>query len=170
MQLENEPQLRFSRLYAMDGNNSLKRMALRNDHSAADTRVLDDSTYFLSRQFVDQYANEVCGRNGKGPVVKARQRENLLDVQSDLVDDGRRVEGDPTDGLHQDDANTVQESGEPTRSNKIVLDECVDNWKSAAKEESKRMWSIFDESGVFVSACRHGLILWIIDMVKSGEL
>ncbi|KAF9530494.1 hypothetical protein CPB83DRAFT_748578, partial [Crepidotus variabilis] len=34
----------------------------------------------------------------------------------------------------------------------------------------KRMWNVFDESGLFASACRHGLILWIADLVQSGEL
>ncbi|KAI0346613.1 hypothetical protein BDW22DRAFT_1462444 [Trametopsis cervina] len=146
--LEDEPPLRFSRMYAMDGNNSLKRLATTSDRVAADTRILDDSTYFVSRQFVDRYANEIRGRNVKGPAVKTRD-DNSSDEEVDDGEGGTQVEGDPTDGLQQ---------------------QCVDNWKSAAKEESKRMWSIFDESGVFASACRHGLILWIMDMVKSGEL
>jgi hypothetical protein len=41
------------------------------------------------------------------------------------------------------------------------------NWKAAGE---KGTWGIFKESGIFASACRHGLILWIIDMVQSGEL
>jgi hypothetical protein len=32
------------------------------------------------------------------------------------------------------------------------------------------MFSIFDESGIFVTACRHQIILLACDMVKSGEL
>ncbi|KAI0686688.1 hypothetical protein BC835DRAFT_1417541 [Cytidiella melzeri] len=70
--LNDEPPLTFSRLYAMDGNNSLKRMAMTSNCTAADTRVLDDSTYFLPRQFVDQYAKEVQGREAKGPAVHRR--------------------------------------------------------------------------------------------------
>ncbi|KIP01438.1 hypothetical protein PHLGIDRAFT_38684, partial [Phlebiopsis gigantea 11061_1 CR5-6] len=34
----------------------------------------------------------------------------------------------------------------------------------------KRMWAIFEEAGIFACACRHGLILWLVDMVRSGEL
>ena len=41
---------------------------------------------------------------------------------------------------------------------------------SAAKEDRKKMWGIFDEAGIFAAACRHGLVLWVIDMVCSGEL
>ena len=33
-----------------------------------------------------------------------------------------------------------------------------------------RTWGIFDEMGMFVSICRHGFILIVADMVRSGEL
>jgi hypothetical protein len=32
------------------------------------------------------------------------------------------------------------------------------------------MWAIYRETGIFLSACRHGLIWWICNMVSSGEL
>ena len=51
-----------------------------------------------------------------------------------------------------------------------VLAQCVKNWKAAAEDDKKRMWAIFDEAGVFACACRHGFVLWIPDMVRSGEL
>ena len=35
---------------------------------------------------------------------------------------------------------------------------------------TKRMWAIFDETGVFLALCRHGFSLVIADMVQSGEL
>ena len=35
---------------------------------------------------------------------------------------------------------------------------------------SSHTWGIFDETGMFVSICRHGFILVVADMVKSGEL
>ena len=47
---------------------------------------------------------------------------------------------------------------------------CVSNWKAASADEKKKMWAIFDECGIFAAACRHGFLLWLIDMVRSGEL
>ncbi|KAG2116140.1 hypothetical protein DEU56DRAFT_874197 [Suillus clintonianus] len=47
---------------------------------------------------------------------------------------------------------------------------CVDQWQNAGPEQRKRMFSVFDESGIFIAACRHRLILLTCDMVKSGEL
>ncbi|KAG6870676.1 hypothetical protein C0993_004504, partial [Termitomyces sp. T159_Od127] len=61
------------------------------------------------------------------------------------------AEGDPTDG-------------------EMSSSTCTNNWKAAAKDENKKMWAIFAESGIFASACRHGFILWICDMITSGEL
>lgn len=62
------------------------------------------------------------------------------------------VEGNPTDG-----AGPGQSS-------------CTKNWKAAQSDDKKRSWDVFEETGIFASACRHGFILWIIDMVRSGEL
>jgi hypothetical protein len=51
-----------------------------------------------------------------------------------------------------------------------IAEDCSKNWKAAADDDKKRMWAIFDETGIFVAACRHGFILWYADMIKSGEL
>ncbi|KAF9496265.1 hypothetical protein BDN71DRAFT_1505959 [Pleurotus eryngii] len=51
-----------------------------------------------------------------------------------------------------------------------VLSPCANNWKAAATDNKKRMWDIFEETGIFACACRHGMIVWLADMVRSGEL
>ncbi|KAJ7757897.1 hypothetical protein B0H16DRAFT_1314184, partial [Mycena metata] len=33
-----------------------------------------------------------------------------------------------------------------------------------------KMWGIFDETGFFLALCRHGFVLLIADMIRSGEL
>lgn len=37
-------------------------------------------------------------------------------------------------------------------------------------ELTVRMWVIFDETGVFLTLCRHGFVLLIVDMIQSGKL
>ncbi|KAG6859477.1 hypothetical protein C0995_008120 [Termitomyces sp. Mi166 len=84
------------------------------------------SNYFLLTDFVDKYADE----------VKARPSANAEE------DEGREmetVEDDPTDGETSPGLST-----------------CTNNWKAAAKEENKKMWAIFVESGILASACPHG--------------
>ncbi|KAG1874317.1 hypothetical protein F4604DRAFT_1582102 [Suillus subluteus] len=67
-------------------------------------------------------------------------------------------EQDPTD----DWEDVVQSDSAPFN--------CVDRWRNAGPEARKRMFSVFDESGIFIAACRHRFILLVCDMVKSGEL
>lgn len=47
---------------------------------------------------------------------------------------------------------------------------CTSKHKAAASDGKKVQWGIFEETGWFVSACRHSLILWFCDMIRSGEL
>ena len=35
---------------------------------------------------------------------------------------------------------------------------------------TKKIWAIFDETGIFLALCHHGFLLVIADMVQSGEL
>ncbi|KAJ7192983.1 hypothetical protein GGX14DRAFT_305777, partial [Mycena pura] len=48
--------------------------------------------------------------------------------------------------------------------------ECRERWKNMSEELTARMWGIFDETGVFLALCRHGFVLLVADMVRSGEL
>ncbi|KAI9068752.1 hypothetical protein FKP32DRAFT_1671949 [Trametes sanguinea] len=60
--------------------------------------------------------------------------------------------------------------GDPTGGQTRAPTPCTSNWKAASAEENKRMWGIFEETDVFACACRHSLVLWLMDMVRSGEL
>ncbi|QRW09387.1 hypothetical protein RhiLY_08386 [Ceratobasidium sp. AG-Ba] len=49
--------------------------------------------------------------------------------------------------------------------------ECEKRWKNAsADKKNGRPKPYFEETGVFVSMCRHSFVLTICDMIKSGEL
>lgn len=125
-----------------DGNNSMKRMRQLGLNHVRDPRPFTDSDYLLPPEYVDRYADEVASR--RGPAVQDGAEE-------------------PDDG--QDDWEEVDEdSAESTNAH------CTKNWKAAAADEKKKMWGVFEETGYFVSACRHSLILWFSDMIRSGEL
>ncbi|KAF7367948.1 hypothetical protein MSAN_00859900 [Mycena sanguinolenta] len=47
---------------------------------------------------------------------------------------------------------------------------CTDRWKNMINDVTSNMWGIFDETGIFLALCRHGFVLVIADMIKSGEL
>ncbi|KAJ7787485.1 hypothetical protein B0H14DRAFT_3095373 [Mycena olivaceomarginata] len=47
---------------------------------------------------------------------------------------------------------------------------CAERWKNMINDVTSKMWGIFDETGIFLALCRHGFVLVIADMIKSGEL
>lgn len=51
-QVQGEPELRFQRMWGMDGNNSLKRIKAIGNRQV-DSRRFTDSDYYLSPDFVD---------------------------------------------------------------------------------------------------------------------
>ncbi|KAF7346242.1 hypothetical protein MSAN_01851200 [Mycena sanguinolenta] len=48
--------------------------------------------------------------------------------------------------------------------------DCHERWKNLKEDMTSRMWGVFDETGVFLALCRHGFVLLLADMVRSGEL
>ncbi|KAI0038697.1 hypothetical protein FA95DRAFT_1505189 [Auriscalpium vulgare] len=47
---------------------------------------------------------------------------------------------------------------------------CASRWDNMAPDLTKKMWGVYDETGIFISVCRHGFLLVLADMVRSGEL
>jgi hypothetical protein len=128
-------------MLVLDGNNSLKRMkSSRGQREAGDTRELSNSDYFLSNEYVDTFENEIC-------------QPAHMQIKEEPEDE--TIDGD---------------EGYITQINDSQLKNCASNWKAAASLEKKKMWGVFDETGIFASACPHGFVLWLADMVQSGEL
>jgi hypothetical protein len=50
------------------------------------------------------------------------------------------------------------------------LNTCVDRWRNAGPEARKKMYALFAIAGIFLAVCRHGHVLVICDMIRSGEL
>jgi hypothetical protein len=48
--------------------------------------------------------------------------------------------------------------------------DCVNRWRNAGPEARKKMFSLFAIAGIFLFVCRHGHVLVICDMIRSGEL
>jgi hypothetical protein len=46
---------------------------------------------------------------------------------------------------------------------------CTENWTAARSVEEAKI-SVFQQTGIFIMACRHGLVECIVEMKRSGEL
>ncbi|KAI6156950.1 hypothetical protein BKA82DRAFT_25914 [Pisolithus tinctorius] len=106
-ELKDEPHLKFKILYAMDGNDSLKRILCRIAE--------DEDSHELP-------TTQKCSHS------KYKQ--------------GRRGDENP----------------------------CTSRWKNMDKQKMKQTWGVYDETGIFLAVCQHGMSLLIADMVQSGEL
>ncbi|KIN95760.1 hypothetical protein M404DRAFT_934427, partial [Pisolithus tinctorius Marx 270] len=123
-ELKDKPCLKFKILYAMDSNDSLKRILCRiaedeDSHELPTTQKVP-TTRYLSREFVDSFAQSAP-------------------IQSTSKDTG--------------DENP-----------------CAGRWKNMDEQKTKQTWGVYDETGIFLAVCRHGMSLLIADMVQSGEL
>ncbi|EMD33917.1 hypothetical protein CERSUDRAFT_97846 [Gelatoporia subvermispora B] len=141
-----EVELHPARLLAMDGNNSAKRIAKAGTE---DERTFK-SDYFLSRDHVDQFKDEVKHRSSPPkPMVEDVDEDEEEDQDAPwLSEDGP---GDASDG-----------QARPTP--------CTQRWKASAAEHEKRALDVYETTGIFVCACRHGLIQKACEMIRSGEL
>ncbi|KAG9309560.1 hypothetical protein JVU11DRAFT_10539 [Chiua virens] len=72
--------------------------------------------------------------------------------------------------------NEVQINGLDNPSHKWVDKEsmkqpiCVTRWRNATLDQCKKMFAVFQQSGIFIACCHHHLMLLGCDMINSGEL
>ena len=137
--LEDEPTLKFSMLYTVDGGDSLKRIIRRdvipNTLNATDPPVLGNCSesidtreigagMYLTNANVDKWSKEILAQTF------------------------------PT-----------QYDEDPSSTNT-----CAQRWHNMREELTAKMWGVFEETGLFLALCRHGFVLLLADMVRSGEL
>ncbi|KAJ7705037.1 hypothetical protein B0H17DRAFT_1156954 [Mycena rosella] len=138
---KNETPLQFSWLGCMDGNNSLK---LIDSTFRAGTVRLDNrsaaSARWLSPQQVDIFKDEVA------QAQKVRNDGNVAWL------------------------NVNELSGAEAEELAKCLDTCVERWKAAGPEARKKMFALLAISGIFLTVCRHGHVVVMCDMIRSGEL
>jgi hypothetical protein len=66
--------------------------------------------------------------------------------------------------------NLNELTGEDSDELQRCVNTCVECWRNAGPEARKKMFALFAISGIFISVCRHGHVLAMCDMIRSGEL
>ncbi|KAJ7832527.1 hypothetical protein B0H14DRAFT_3087771 [Mycena olivaceomarginata] len=98
-----------------------------------------------------------------------RQRELFLPTGSTIPGaskerlDNRLAPGDfflPREYVEEFAKDTVDDEGTG----------CDERWENMKEDVTARAWGMYDETGIFPALCRHGFVLVVVDMVKSGEL
>lgn len=148
--LKDEEKLTFSILVTMDGNDSLKRIIRR---ALKESQGVDDEDAAGENQddaLPGQSVEREDGRTHLGPHYISREATKKYEDCDDLQVEGQEV----VDGAEENEEENP----------------CEGRWQNMEKEVTERAWGIFDETGVFLCLCRHGFVLAILDMVRSGEL
>ncbi|QRV75842.1 hypothetical protein RhiJN_03857 [Ceratobasidium sp. AG-Ba] len=146
-ELVDEPPLLPRKMFSMDGNSSLKRLR-KGGH--ADTGSYTTS-YFVPRSVVDSFANQTTRVRPPTPPPEHPVDDVNPDVDQEPDTGPLAIGVGPTDG-------------------ELLTSTCASNWRAAQAQHNKKTSSVFDETGVFLACCRHGLVAFITDMVQSGEL
>ncbi|KAJ4477074.1 hypothetical protein C8R41DRAFT_983264 [Lentinula lateritia] len=139
-ELQEDDPLEIRMMVAMDGNDSLKRVERRKD-------AADDS---LAEILDSGVVERVDPRQAGGDYFLSRTsvdnwaEENWKDVPVWVPQ------------------NSFQEWVWKTGR-------CEEKWHNTLDKNTGKSWAKFDENGIFLLICRHGLVLSLADMVKSGE-
>ncbi|KZV93713.1 hypothetical protein EXIGLDRAFT_673831 [Exidia glandulosa HHB12029] len=138
--LDDEPVLLIPAMIGSDGNFALKRSAAAG---SADARTFA-SDYKIEDESIDLYANEVPKRTRVTPVHGENAKVDDVTVEE------------------------LEESGEP--GDDAAPTPCVLRWKAAKAEQNKTAPDMFEQTGIYVAICRHGMVLYYCEIRKSGEL
>ncbi|KAJ7043626.1 hypothetical protein C8F04DRAFT_1251032 [Mycena alexandri] len=139
-ELVDDPDMTFSMLATFDGNESLRRV-VRNVSNADGSVDVDDE--------------------GEAVPQKSKERADNRDAgEGYFVDRGEVDKWSKTKLANLLPTDEVPGEGVP----------CSDRWKNMINDVTSKMWGIFDETGIFLALCRHGFVLLLADMIRSGEL
>ncbi|KAJ7635957.1 hypothetical protein DFH06DRAFT_1272023 [Mycena polygramma] len=172
--LSREQRLRFSYLAAMDGNNSLK---LVDPTYHAGKPRLDNRTSvhdrWVSAEYVDEFKDEVADSQKvpSAPSVSA----NPANPATPTADSSASPADAPhpnADDLDEDVAWLNVNELESMQAEELAkcINTCVDRWRNAGPEQRKKMYALFAVAGIFLVVCRHGHVVVMCDMIRSGEL
>jgi len=82
-------------------------------------------------------------------------------ISCEVVD---RFKDDVAHRLKQHTAAQPQSAADGSK-----LEMCTENWKTVNTQQDSTV-KVFEQTGIFLSACRHGIVESFCEMYRSGEL
>ena len=150
--LEGEKKLKFSMLYTVDGNDSLKRILRREEVPEQQEDSQKSATAAQAQTTMEGGPHPLLGPSSE--VKDSRTAGHGVYLSREQVDEwAKEVLKEDMPDFDYDDDNP-----------------CAECWRNMKTELTTKMWGIFEETGLFLALCRHGFVLLLVDMVQSGEL
>ncbi|KAJ7640901.1 hypothetical protein DFH06DRAFT_1137727, partial [Mycena polygramma] len=138
--VEGEPCLKIPWMGTCDGNNSLSRFDKRERLEREDGTVAPGAS-----------KDRIDNRVAPGDYYLPREEVDLYKKEGDA----------PLKKL-----NATEGQGEEEEEDAG----CSERWQNMKEEVTSRAYGMYDETGFFPALCRHGFVLKVVDMVRSGEL
>ncbi|KAK1218119.1 hypothetical protein PQX77_019197 [Marasmius sp. AFHP31] len=156
-ELANKKTLSPRMLLAIDGNSSLKLVdpTHKNGNPRVDTRQLHNHCW-INADEVDLMKDEVVNAQ------KKPKNTSKPSAPSTSATSGS-PEPDNDSDIAWLNVNEMEDLA-------ACVDTCVERWRVATPEARKKMFAFFSLTGIFLAVCRHGHVLALCNMVKSGEL
>ncbi|KAJ7799758.1 hypothetical protein B0H14DRAFT_3092767 [Mycena olivaceomarginata] len=91
-------------------------------------------------------------------------------------EENRKVAGDyilPREDVNKwgnEGVNEMMKGFVPDEEWKEEPDGCSERWDNMKEAVTGKAWAMYEETGIFLSLCRHGFVLLVADMVRSGEM
>ncbi|KAJ7868478.1 hypothetical protein B0H13DRAFT_2351364 [Mycena leptocephala] len=144
--VEGEPALDIPFMCTFDGNNSLSRFAKRKREESLDGTTIPGA----SKERMDD-------RIAPGDYYLPREEVDrwAKEGMEDLLKSfplGEEAEGGEGGEEEEEDGG------------------CAERWQNMKEDVTSRAYGMYDETGFFPCLCRHGFVLVVVDMIKSGEL
>ncbi|KXN91216.1 hypothetical protein AN958_02172 [Leucoagaricus sp. SymC.cos] len=105
--------------------------------------------------------------DGNDSLKRVLRKENdviQVDGETHIPGKSKELQDRWEDYLHEELQNAIP------GSDYVDDNPCATCWMNMINDMTSRMWSVFDETGIFLALCRHGFVLLVADMVRSGEL
>ncbi|CAK5271113.1 unnamed protein product, partial [Mycena citricolor] len=167
--VEGERKLKYRSFMSVDGNASLKLVdsTFRAGNPRFDARK-SRSWRWLTPSQVDVFKDEV--KMSELQRKKAPSSATECDAGDQLpdVNPPTEAETDHDEEVAWLNVNELDETNVQKLEESVSV--CVDRWKAAGPEARKKMFALFAVSGIFLAVCRHGHVLIMCDMIRSGEL
>ncbi|KAF7377870.1 hypothetical protein MSAN_00210600 [Mycena sanguinolenta] len=136
-------------------------------------------TYKLKGEAKEWLFLFTCDSNDSAKRFARKKREewdeegNTLPRESAERDDHRGAPGDYFIARETVESCAVADEEELAKAHDDDEEKdsgCAEKWQNMKESHTVRAAAVYDETGIFAGLCRHGFVLALVDMVKSGEL
>lgn len=100
----------------------------------------------------------------------------LISTKQNGEDEGEEACWEDTDEDIELEEVTKTRNARTTRTKRLAKQDqdlgivhCKERWTNAGPDSRKKMFGMYAASGIVASFCRHGFLLLLCDMIRSGE-